>query len=64
MSCKVEGYKINNYNATFDRATFEIRERYKDSKSRVLEITDINSGQAFIFDYNDFAQQKKQGKQH
>ena len=42
------GYKLNGYNATYRKATFEVKE-----KNRVLEITEPDSGITFIVDMNE-----------
>lgn len=47
---RIQGYKLNGYNATYERAQFDIRPGYNAEKNRVLEITDIDSGITFIFE--------------
>lgn len=43
-----DGYRLNGYNATYDKTRFDIRIGRNGEKNRVLEITDINSGMTFI----------------
>lgn len=45
-----EGYKINGYNATYEKATFNVRTRYEDKKMVIREVTEINSGITFIYE--------------
>lgn len=49
----VRGYKLNGYNATYERTNFEVNEGYNASKNRVLEVTDINSGVTFFIEFQD-----------
>ena len=44
---KVTGYKLRGYDAVYEKTVFDIQSK-EDDKSRVLEITDINSGMTFI----------------
>ena len=51
---RVEGYKLKGYDATYEKCMFDIIEhKGKESQTRVLEVTEINSGLCFIFDYNN-----------
>ena len=45
-----EGYKINGYNATYEKTTFSVRTRYEDKKMVIREVTEINSGITFIYE--------------
>ena len=47
---RVAGYKLNAYNATYERTDFDIRHGYNAEKNRVLEVTDIESDITFIFE--------------
>lgn len=47
---RVVGYRLNGYNATYERTNFDIRHGYNGEKNRVLEVTDIESGITFIFE--------------
>ena len=49
----VRGYRLNGYNATYERTSFDVREGVNSSKNRVLEVTDINSGITYIFEPPD-----------
>lgn len=55
---KIAGYKLNGYNATYDKTTFEVNLHSHD-KSCVLEVEDINSGHTFIVDFADSFDKKK-----
>ena len=43
---KVNGYKLNGYNATYERATFDV----KDIGNNLVRITDILSGVSYILE--------------
>lgn len=45
-----EGYKLNGYDATYEKATFLVRTRYRDNKTIIKEITETNSGITFIYE--------------
>lgn len=45
---KCEGYKISGYDATYQKTVFDVNER-----NGVLEVSDINTGAAFLIDLND-----------
>lgn len=47
---KLEGYKLNGYDATYNKAVFEVAERGTTSKNRVLEITELESGITFLLE--------------
>jgi hypothetical protein len=47
---RVAGYKLNGYDATYEKTYFDVREGKNAEKNRVLEVTDINSGVTFIFE--------------
>lgn len=53
-----EGYKINGYNATYEKTTFNVRTRYEDKQMVIREVTEINSGITFIYEV------KKEYKKH
>lgn len=55
----LEGYKYNQYDATYRKAVFNVIER--GNESRVLEITDVESGQTFIVDFQDQQQNRRVG---
>ena len=44
---KCGGYKYSQYDATYRKAMFSVNER----GNRVLEVTDIESGETFILDF-------------
>ena len=49
----VGGYKLNGYNATYEKTSFDVREGTNASKNRVLEVTDVNSGITFFVEFQD-----------
>ena len=46
----VEGYKLNGYNATYEKTILDVRTGYNGSKRRVLEVTDPLSGITYSFE--------------
>ena len=61
----VGGYKLNSYNATYEKTSFDVRKGTNADNNSVLEITDINSGITFIFEHDDQNyRQKKQSAKH
>lgn len=48
---RVAGYKLNAYNATYERAYFTVLEGRNASGNRVLEITEDNSGITFVLEF-------------
>ena len=49
---KCAGYRLKGYDATYERATFDIRKGQEDSKSRVLIVEDLESGIQFIIEFD------------
>ena len=45
---KCEGYKLSGYDATYRKAVFNVN----DKGNRVLEVSDIDSGETFLLDFN------------
>lgn len=45
-----EGYKLNNYDATYEKTTFLIRTRHESNKTVIREVTELNSGITFIYE--------------
>ena len=45
-----EGYKLNNYDATYEKTTFLIRTRHENNKKVIREVTELNSGMTFIYE--------------
>jgi len=58
MKCK--GYRLNGYDATYTKTTFNIAEQ----ENRVLEITDLEGGTTFLVDLEtcETKQEKRVGK--
>ena len=50
---RIEGYKLNGYNATYEKTYFDVKHGKSAAKNRVLEVTDINSGITFMFELQD-----------
>lgn len=53
-----EGYRLNGYDATYERATFSVATRYEDEHKIICEVTELNSGITFIYE------EKKGYKKH
>lgn len=45
-----EGYKLNGYDATYEKATFSECTRYEDKRKIIREVTELNSGITFIYE--------------
>lgn len=45
-----EGYKLNSYDATYEKATFSECTRYEDKRKIIREVTELNSGITFIYE--------------
>ena len=45
-----EGYKLNGYDATYEKATFSVRKRDEDRRKIINEVTELNSGITFIYE--------------
>lgn len=52
MKAKIitEGYRLNGYDALYEKTTFLVRERYKSRRSTIWEVTEVNSGITFIYE--------------
>lgn len=48
MKRLVHGYKLNNYNATYEPKDFLFEEEQQDT-SRVIKVTDVDGGMEFWF---------------
>lgn len=49
---KVEGYKINSYNATYEKVLLDVITVNKNpEEDPVIEVSDVNTGMGFIFEY-------------
>ena len=59
---RVGGYKLRGYDATYDRAVFDVQEGRNASGNRVLEVTDIDSGVTFIVEFDDPKKYKRNRK--
>ena len=60
----VAGYKLNGYNATYERAYFDVREGVNASKNRVLEVTDHDSGITFVLEFEGKKKRRDPHKKH
>lgn len=47
----VGGYKLNGYNATYERTSFDVRQGLNAEENCILEVTEINSGITYILEY-------------
>ena len=52
---RYRGYKLNGYNATYDKAIFDVREQ----QNGVLEVTDIDGGITFLIDFDNAVGEQK-----
>lgn len=50
---RITGYKLNGYNATYERTNFDVREYRNADKSRVLEVTEIETGVSYILEVGE-----------
>ena len=48
---RVQGYKLNGYNATYERTLLDVKEGRNADKKCVLEVTDLQSGVTYIFEH-------------
>lgn len=44
---KASGYKLNGYDATYEKALFDVRNK-SNGHNHILEITELNSGITFL----------------
>ena len=58
----VGGYKLNGYNATYEKTSFDVRKGLNADKNCVLEVTDINSGMTYIFELDNQDRKRKDRK--
>ena len=61
---RVAGYKLNAYNATYERAYFSVQEGRNASGNRVLEVTDDDSGITFVLEFEDKNKRRDHRKKH
>ena len=59
---RIEGYRINGYNATYEQTYFDVREGKNAKKNRVLEVEDLNSGITFVFEDKEYHGYVRRGK--
>lgn len=45
-----EGYRLNGYNATYEKTTFLVHTRHEDKRKVIREVTELNSGITFIYE--------------
>ena len=50
---RISGYKLNGYNATYEKCDLEVNSGFNGNKNRVLEVTDIDSGISIFFDLDE-----------
>ena len=46
----VEGYRLNGYDAKYEKTTYHFRIRYEDEEVVIHEVTEANSGITFIYE--------------
>lgn len=47
---RIAGYKLNGYNATYEKCVLDIKPGINADNKRVLEVTDILSGITYLFE--------------
>ena len=45
-----EGYRLNGYDAKYEKTTYHVRVRYEDEDVVIHEVTEVNSGITFIYE--------------
>ena len=45
-----EGYRLNGYDAKYEKTTYHVRIRYEDEEVVIHEVTEVNSGITFIYE--------------
>lgn len=45
-----EGYRLNGYDAKYEKTTYHVRIRYEDEDVVIHEVTEVNSGITFIYE--------------
>ena len=59
---KVAGYKLNGYNATYEKCVLDVRPGINADNKRVLEVTDIFSGITYLFETDEILSSNKKHK--
>lgn len=49
---RIEGYKLNAYDATYKKTYFDVQEGVNTAGICVLEVEDVDAGIKFIFEYD------------
>ena len=50
---RIAGYKLNGYNATYEKCVLDITSGVNANNKRVLEVTDILSGITYLFETDE-----------
>ena len=50
---RIQGYKLNGYNATYEKTDLDVWVGYNGNKNCVLEVTDSQSGITYSFEINE-----------
>lgn len=45
-----EGYRLNSYDAKYEKTTYHVRICYEDEEVVIHEVTEVNSGITFIYE--------------
>ena len=45
-----EEYRLNGYDAKYEKTTYHVRIRYEDEEVVIHEVTELNSGITFIYE--------------
>ena len=59
---RIAGYKLNGYNATYEKCVLDIKPGINADNKRVLEVTDLLSGITYLFETDEILSGKKKHK--
>lgn len=54
-----EGYKLNSYDAVYEKTTFLVRTRHESKRKIIKEVTELNSGITFIYEVKKSERNRK-----
>lgn len=59
---KIGGYKLNGYDATYEKCVLDIKPGINADNKHVLEVTDLLSGITYLFETDEILSDKKKHK--
>lgn len=59
---RIAGYKLNGYNATYEKCVLDVVSGVNANNKRVLEVTDLFSGITYLFETEEILSSKKRRK--